>query len=179
MSDILNSEIAPMLLRFACAVAVLLACAPLFASERTAAPGFQLWNRDGGRTQLSNLQGSIVVLNFWATWCGPCRAEVPSLNRIHEDYGRRGVTVLGVAMDERGWAAVTPFLAEYRVAYPILLGTPAVARSYGGLRTLPCTVFIDRDGRVMATYDGVVPEKQLRRILDLLVDLPTLLNYGQ
>jgi peroxiredoxin len=144
-------------------------CGAAWAQGRSAAPDFQLWNSSGGRTQLSELRGSIVVLNFWATWCAPCRHEVPALNRIHERYSRRGVAVIGVAMDDRGWPAVAPFLAEHRVTYPVVLGTPRVARAYGGVRTLPLTVFIGRDGRILATHDQMLSEKQLEEVLGALL----------
>jgi peroxiredoxin len=148
---------------------LLAASSAALVADRSTAPDFQLWNSSGGRTQLSELRGSIVVLNFWATWCAPCRHEVPVLNRIHERYSGRGVAVIGVAMDDRGWPAVAPFVAQHRVSYPVLLGTPKVARAYGGVRTLPLTVFIDRDGRIVATHDQMLSEKQLEEVLDVLI----------
>ncbi len=138
-------------------------------SERRPAPPFRLQAYDGSMQSLAGLQGKVVVLNFWATWCGPCREEIPILRRVRREYTARGVEVLGVAMDGRGWPAVTPFVAARGIDYPILLGTPAVARAYGGLKTLPHTVFIDRHGRVVATASTVLEEASLRRIIGLLV----------
>jgi thiol-disulfide isomerase/thioredoxin len=134
-----------------------------------AAPGFLLFDQSGTERSLAGFRGRVVILNFWATWCKPCRQEMPALDRIAREYASRGVTVLGVAMDQRGWAAVTPFLAQFPVSYPILLGNPRIARDYGGLRTLPLTVFIRRDGRIAASHDQTLSETQLRKAVQAML----------
>ena len=134
-------------------------------AERADAPDFQLYDARGVRRGLSDFRGKVVLLNFWATWCPPCRREIPVLNRMHRAYAGRGFTVLGVAMDERGWAAVTPFLAQWEVEYPILLGNSRVAKDYGGLKALPRSLFLDRTGRVVASKDGMMGEKPLRKVI--------------
>ena len=134
-----------------------------------AAPGFRLFDQSGTELSLAGFRGRVVVLNFWATWCKPCRREMPALDRIAREYAPRGVAVLGVAMDERGWAAVSPFLAQFPVSYPILLGNPRIARDYGGLRTLPLTVFVRRDGRIAATHAEELTEAQLRKALEVML----------
>jgi peroxiredoxin len=136
------------------------------------APDFKLFDSAGTPRQLSEFRGRVVVLNFWATWCGACRSEIHSLNRIHDDYSTRGVVVLSIAMDARGWPAVTPFTIQHNVVYPVLLGNPTVGRLYGGLHTLPRTVFIDRSGRVIAVHDAVLKEPWLRKILDVMLSEP-------
>jgi len=133
------------------------------------APDFSLRSSDGGKRKLSGYRGKVVVLNFWATWCAPCRKEIPWLKEVHHEYAGRGFAVVGVAMDERGWRAVTPFLAEYGVDYPILLGTPKVARLYGGLETLPKTLFLDRKGRIVAAHEAMLSKAHLRKIVELLL----------
>jgi len=142
------------------------------ASDRPFAPDFQLRDAQGIRRRLSDFRGKVVLLDFWATWCAPCVAEIPALNRLHRDYGPRGFTVLAVAMDERGWAAVTPFLAERQLEYPVLLGDPKVARLYGGLKTLPLKLFLDREGRVVARHDAILPEACSRSIVEKLLAEP-------
>ena len=139
------------------------------ASEREAAPGFSLYDSEGTKRKLSDYQGQVVLLNFWATWCAPCRTEIPWLKDIHEEYSREGFAVVGVAMDERGWRAVTPFLAEYDVDYPVLLGNAKVARLYGGLETLPKTLFLDRKGRIVAVHEAILSKAHLRKIVELLL----------
>lgn len=138
-----------------------------------AAPAFDLPDRSGVRRSLDSYRGRIVLLNFWATWCKPCRDEMPALDKIARLYAPRGVTVLGIAMDERGWAAVSPFLSQFPVTYPICLGTPRVARDYGGVRTLPFTLFIRGDGRIAATHAEAMTETQLRKAVEaMLLDSP-------
>jgi cytochrome c biogenesis protein CcmG/thiol:disulfide interchange protein DsbE len=141
-------------------------------SGRIPAPELRLRDQLGARRSLSGFRRKIVVLNFWATWCAPCRTEIPWLKQIHRDYSGRGVSVVGVAVDEDGWRRVSPFLREHDVNYPVLLATPAVLRSYGGLKTLPRTVFIDRQGRIVASHDGIVSEAHFRKVLDLLLAEP-------
>ena len=139
------------------------------ASERHAAPDFTLPDSYGVKRGLAHFRGDVVILNFWATWCRSCRAEIRWLNEIHREYSRRGVSVVGIAMDERGWPAVKPFLAEHGVTYPVLLGNARLARQFGGLDTLPHTVFLDRRGRVVANHSAVLGPKQLRKIVDILL----------
>lgn len=139
------------------------------AGERPPAPDFRLLDMQGVRRKLSDFRGKVVLLNFWATWCAPCRSEIPALNRVHRDYQSRGLAVVGVAMDDRGWAAVTPFVTGFEVDYPVLLGNAAVARQYSGLKTLPRTLFLDRDGRIVASHDAALSEAHLRKIAETLL----------
>lgn len=142
---------------------------PAAASERPPAPDFQLPDSRGTRRKLTEFRGRVVLLNFWATWCPPCRAEIPLLNQAHRDFAPRGFAVVGVAMDERGWPAVTPFLAQHQVDYPVLLGNAAVARAYGGMKSLPRTFFLDRAGRIVAAHNAALGEKHLYRVIGKLL----------
>jgi thiol-disulfide isomerase/thioredoxin len=139
------------------------------AGERPLAPDFRLHDMKGISRKLSDFRGKVVLLNFWATWCAPCKSEIPVLNRLHRDYRARGFSVIAVAMDERGWAAITPFVNEFRIDCPVLLGNPAVARLYEGLRTLPSTLFLDRHGCIVASHDAALPEAHLRKIVETLL----------
>ena len=114
---------------------------------------------------LSQFKGKVVLVNFWATWCGPCRIEIPWLMEFQQKYGSRGFTVLGVAMDEEGKSAVTPFLQRQRfkvngtaqsMNYPIVLGNDATADKFGGLVGFPTSVLISKDGHVVKRVDGLV-----------------------
>lgn len=142
---------------------------PLPAAGRELAPDFQAFDSKGKKRKLSDFRGQVVLLNFWATWCAPCRVEIPWLKKIHHEFESAGFSVVGVAMDERGWRAVTPFLAEYGVDYPSLLGSPKIARAYGGLAVLPRTLFLDREGRIVASHNAILGEEQLRAIVSALV----------
>jgi cytochrome c biogenesis protein CcmG/thiol:disulfide interchange protein DsbE len=139
------------------------------ASERRACPGFTLHDSHGVKRGLGHFRGDVVILNFWATWCRPCRAEIRWLNEIHREYSGRGVSVVGIAMDERGWPAVKPFLAEHGVTYPVLLGNARLARQFGGLDALPHTVFLDRRGRIVANHNAALGPQQLRKIVEILL----------
>lgn len=112
------------------------------------APAFELATLDGELVSSEDLAGQVVVVNFWATWCAPCRIEVPALQKLHEARAGEGVVVLGIATDVGGEAAVAPFVAERDVTYPIGLATPELRRAFGGITALPTTFIIGRDGVV-------------------------------
>ena len=134
-----------------------------------AAPDFVFTDSGGTEVRLSDYRGKVVALNFWATWCGPCRLEVPWLNRLEMQNAGKGFAVLGISVDEQGWAAVKPFLAELKVTYRVLLGDRRSNERYTGSDVLPTTVLIDRGGRVAGSYLGVVKrarfEKRLQELL--------------
>jgi peroxiredoxin len=109
------------------------------------APDFELRSLDGRMMQLSNLRGKPVLLNFWATYCAPCRLEMPWLAELDQQYRPRGVEIVGVSLDDPGAEqAVSKFIAERGVHYPILIGNSSVADIYGGVRFMPQSFFIDR-----------------------------------
>jgi peroxiredoxin len=120
------------------------------------APEFALPARDGGELSLSSLRGQVVMINFWATWCGPCRQEMPLLEQIHARYEPLGFTLLGVNVEPDSRAA-TQWLQGMPVSFPILFDTKnAVAEQFGVLG-MPSTVFVDREGRVRHVHRGYKP----------------------
>lgn len=136
---------------------------------RTVAPDFQLTDANGHVVQLSALHGKVVLLNFWATWCTPCRIEIPWFIELQKAYRDQGLAVVGVSLDDDGWTAVRPFLESRGVNYQIAVAGNELAASYGGLDSLPTTLLIDRNGRVAATHVGLVSkstyEKEIRSLL--------------
>lgn len=124
-------------------------------AKRTAAPAFTLQDSKGNSVRLADFRGKVVLLNFWATWCGPCKAEIPWFNEFQKKYGGSGVVVLGVSMDEDGWEAVRPYMQKMAVSYRVLLGDNGTAAKYGGIDSLPQTLLIDREGRVAARHVGL------------------------
>ena len=120
-----------------------------------AAPDFQLQALDGNNMKLSDLRGKAVLLNFWATWCGPCKIEMPWFVELQKQYGPQGLQIVGVAMDDSSTEDITKFVKEMGVNYPILLGKESVGQSYGGVGVLPTTFFIDRDGKFVAREFGL------------------------
>ena len=125
------------------------------------APDFTLKTLDGKTAKLSDYRGKAVVLNFWATWCGPCKIEMPWLVDLNTKYGPQGLVILGVAMDEdvdtKDWVQkdVQKFAHEMSVNYPVLFGTSEVGDTYGGVQFLPEIFYIDRNGKVVEHAVGL------------------------
>ncbi len=139
-------------------------------SARKPAPDFELKDMNGKTIRLSEYRGQVVLLNFWATWCGPCKIEIPWFVEFQRAYKDRGFTVIGVSVDEDGWEAVRPFLASRQVNYPVVVSTVEVEQKYGGVEALPVSFLIDREGRIANTHVGLVTKKtyedEIRSLLD-------------
>ena len=125
----------------------------------------------GERQSLEHYRGRIVILNFWATWCVPCREEMPIFVRVREDYRTRGVEIIGASADDASTRdQVEPFIEEYGINFPIWLGATIKDMERLGLgTTLPATALIDRDGRVVARILGLVEEDELIERIDWLL----------
>src|ERR1700722_11003573 len=119
------------------------------------APDFELPALDGKNLKLSDLRGKAVLLNFWATYCGPCKIEMPWFVELQKEYGPQGFQIVGVTMDDASKEEIAKFTNDMGVNYPILLGQDSVAMSYGGVRELPTTFFLDRDGNLIAREFGL------------------------
>jgi thiol-disulfide isomerase/thioredoxin len=143
-------------------------------NKSTASPDFTLKDLEDYDVSLSQFKGKVVLVNFWATWCGPCRIEIPWLVELQNKYAARGFTVLGVAMDEEGKSAVAPFVQKERfkvggtsqsMNYPIVLGNDATADKFGGLVGFPTSVLIPKDGRVVKRVDGLVSYDEIDKAI--------------
>jgi len=139
------------------------------AQTRKPAPDFTARDADGNEKRLSDFRGQVVLVNFWATWCGPCRIEIPWLQKLHDQYAAEGFTVIGVSIDAGGWPVVEPFVAEYGFTYPVLLARAQVVSLYSGKTSLPQTLILDREGRVADSYEGLLGEAALRNIIEPLL----------
>ena len=129
--------------------------APSILGKSTPAPDFTLEQLNGGNLKLSDLRGKAVLLNFWATWCGPCKIETPWLVEMQNQYGNQGLQVIGVAMDDSGKDEISKFTKDMGVNYPVLLGKEAVGDAYGGVPALPESFFIGRDGKIVDRIIGL------------------------
>jgi cytochrome c biogenesis protein CcmG/thiol:disulfide interchange protein DsbE len=118
------------------------------STNRKPAPDFTLKDSNGTPVKLSDYKGKVVLLNFWATWCGPCAMEIPWFIEFEQQYKSQGFAVLGVSMDDEGWSAVKPYIAEHKLNYRVMLGNDSVSQLYGGLDALPTTFILDRDGKI-------------------------------
>ncbi len=145
------------------------------AAQRKAAPDFTLEDSRGEKVKLSSYRGKVVVLDFWATWCGPCKIEIPWFMEFERELKPRGLVVLGVSMDDNGWSVVRPYIEQQKINYRILLGNDQVAGLYGGVDAMPTTFLIDRSGRIAAMHEGLVSKdefkNQIVQLLDARADL--------
>jgi thiol-disulfide isomerase/thioredoxin len=152
------------------ALLILLVVPPPAASgQTTAAPRLALKDLRGRVHRLSDYRGRVVLLNFWATWCPPCRAEVPDLVRWQREYADEGLQVIGVTYPPTRRAEVRRFVRRFRVNYPVLLGGRKTKALFDRGETLPFTVVIGRDGRVLELIEGILlPEEFEEKIKPLL-----------
>jgi cytochrome c biogenesis protein CcmG/thiol:disulfide interchange protein DsbE len=139
-------------------------------AQRKPAPSFSLKDADGRTVTLAGYKGKVVLLNFWATWCGPCKIEIQWFSDFEQKYKDRGFAVLGVAMDEEGWEVVKPYIAKNKVNYRILAGDDATAQMYGGVDSLPTTFMIDAAGRIASTHVGLVSKSDYENEIVQLLD---------
>lgn len=138
------------------------------ANLRKIAPDFTLKDSDGSSVKLSEYKGKVVLLDFWATWCGGCKVEIPWFMEFAEKHKRTGLAVVGVAMDEDGWKLVKPYLKEKKVNYPVVIGNEALAKQYG-VDSLPMTLLIDRDGKIAASHLGLVDKQKFEDEIRMLL----------
>ena len=125
--------------------------------ERKQAPDFTLKDANGHTVRLSDYRGKVVLLDFWATWCGPCKIEIPWFQEFERQYKDKGFAVIGVAMDEEGWNVVKPFAQHMSINYRVVVGDDTIGDLYanGGIDALPTTFLIDRGGRIASIHVGL------------------------
>ena len=136
--------------------------------DRPMAPPFSLTDLNGRKLELSDHKGKVVLLDFWATWCGPCRIEIPGFVRLQERYRDQGLVVIGVSLDDSP-EPVREFYREFRMNYAVAMGDERVPELYGGIIGLPTTFLIGRDGRIHSRHIGAtdvsVFEEEIKELL--------------
>lgn len=159
--------------RQACSLVALLCiffAAPSMAAEPAAAPDFALKSDTGKNMRLRELRGQVVMLNFWATWCGPCREEMPKLQQLYRQYQKTGFTLLGVNIDDNSANAVE-MAKEIGVSFPLLFDKDKQVSKLYKVDAMPSTVLIDRDGKLRYLHRGYKPgyettyQTQIRELL--------------
>jgi thiol-disulfide isomerase/thioredoxin len=136
---------------------------PLFRlmSERSIsdpAPAWELKDFDGKLVKSSDFLGKVVILDFWATWCAPCKAEIPGFIALQKQYGDRGLVVIGVSLDNQGPEVVKRFIADFQMNYRVVLGDVMLMQAFGGT-AIPTTVVINRAGHIVARHVGFTPRE--------------------
>ena len=149
-----------------------------FPSVGLPAPDFTLKNLQDQDVSLHQFKDKVILVNFWATWCAPCREEIPWLITLQQKYGPQGFTVLGVAMDDEGKKVVVPYFEKERfpvggkpeaMNYPILIGNDEVAQKFGGLIGFPTSVLISRDGLQRQRITGLINEEDIDQAIKSLL----------
>ncbi len=139
------------------------------AADSTVAPDFSLKALDGEVVRLADSAGQVRLVDFWATWCAPCREEIPMLNELEEIYGSRGFRILAIADENESAELIREFAAKHDVRYTNLLGSAEVAQQYNVIG-LPSAYLLDGDGRIVETFQGAKPRRVLEKKIKALLD---------
>lgn len=130
--------------------------------EYPPAPAFTLEDLYGNEISLSNYEGKVVFLNFWATWCGPCRQEIPGFLEIYDRYKSKGMEIIGISVDRTGSGSVLNFARQYKISYPVVISTPKLERDYRPGQFIPTTFVIDKKGQIRHKHIGFMNKRTLQ-----------------
>jgi len=142
-----------------------------FFRNPAAAPSFSARDLDGREISLASLRGKVVLVNFWATWCGPCRAEIPDLIALQEKY-RDGLQVIGISQDEAPVDLVRRFVADHHMNYPVVMSSPEIEALFPGVNALPTSFIVDRQSRIVQKHVGMLAKSTTEQETRALAGLP-------
>jgi len=142
---------------------------PVEAAQAKQGPAFKLQTLDKSQVSLDKLRGQVVLLDFWATWCPPCRKMSRVLQELHETYKDRGLTVIGVSLDDDGPAAVAPFVRKHGLGYTMAFPTQSLLKDYGPFDAIPVLIILDREGRIRQRVVGMHPKAELEALVQSLL----------
>jgi thiol-disulfide isomerase/thioredoxin len=148
------------LLSILCIILAFVFTADVSAQQKKAA-NFALKSAEGKTFELNKYHGKIVIVNFWATWCGPCRREIPDFIELYRKYKGQGLEIIGISVDEDGWESVTPYVKESGINYPIVLQDDKVVKNYGSFSGIPTTFIVDGNGTILFEQTGTMTKAQL------------------
>jgi peroxiredoxin len=148
-------------------VIVLIVCAKaektsIFGNNSPQASDFTVKDLKGREISLSNYSGKVVFLNFWATWCGPCKAEIPDLIEAYKQYKDKGMEIIGISLDRISPKSVLKFAEKYKINYPIIMGTEKILNDYDPGPYIPTTIIVDQEGKIRHRHIGYMSKKALK-----------------
>jgi thiol-disulfide isomerase/thioredoxin len=133
------------------------------------APDFTLLSTEGKDIKLSSYKGKVVILDFWATWCGPCRKGIPDLVELQKEFGK-DIVVIGISLDQDTKGEVVPFMQHFGINYPIAYGTLEVTQQYGGVEAIPTSFVINKNGEIVDRHVGLVPKSEYSDLINKLLN---------
>jgi thiol-disulfide isomerase/thioredoxin len=142
------------------------------ADSRKPLPQVALTGSNGAPVDLSGYKGSVVLLDFWATWCEGCKEEIPWFMEFQDKYNTSGLVVVGASLDDDGWKSVRPYLREHKINYRIVIGTFESAKQFGVDKGMPVTLLVDRTGKIADVHPGMVDKDAFEREIQTLLKEP-------
>ena len=145
--------------------------ATITSASPTPSPAWELKGVDAKPVKFSDFAGKVVILDFWATWCGPCRMEIPGFIELQKQYADKGLVVVGVSLDQDGASVVKSFMDKTGINYPVVLGDETIVNAFGGVEGIPTTFIIDRNGQIVGKHVGYAAKAEFESEIKPLLKL--------